>query len=167
MFKLNTDGSWNATLGMAAGEGLIRDGLGNWVRGFSRKMGSMNSFTVEVWALRDGLMLCHQMKLPTIEVELDAKALVDALSNPSYSNSVVSPIFDDCKILLSQFSLLRLKHIYREANISADRLANSSHSQGLDFIIHSVPLEDLISFVEADRNGLSCNRLCPEFAPSC
>lgn len=45
--KLNTDGSWNATLGKAEGRGLIRDGLGNWVVGFTRKMGSVNSFTAE------------------------------------------------------------------------------------------------------------------------
>ena len=30
-------------------------------------------------------------------VELDAKALVVALTNPSYSNSVVSGLFDDCR----------------------------------------------------------------------
>ena len=165
--KLNTDGSWNATLGKAARGGLISDDLCNWVVGFSRKMGSVNSFTAEVWALRDGLMLCHQMKLPAINVELDVKALVDALSNPSYNNSVISPIFDDCKLLLSQIPLVHIKHIYREANVCADRLANFGHSQVLDFIIHSVSPVDFSSSVEADRNGVSCNKLCLVFFPSC
>lgn len=80
--KLNTNGSWDTALGKAAEGGLIRDGLGNWVVGFTRKLGSANSFIAEVQALCDGLMLCHQLKLPAIIVELDAKALVDALSNP-------------------------------------------------------------------------------------
>ena len=164
--KLNTDGSWNAKLGQAAGGGLIRDGLGNWVGGFIRKMGSVNSFTAEVWALRNGLILCHQMKLPAIYVELDAKSLVDALSNPSYNNLVISPIFDDCKLLISKIPLVRIKHIFREANICANCLANSGHSQALDFVILSAPPVELSSCVEADCIGVSCNRLCPEFSPS-
>ena len=165
--KLSTDRSWNAMLGKAAGGGLIRDGFGNWVVGFTRKMCSINSFIAEVWALHDGLMLCYQMKLPAIIVELDTKALVDALSNLCYSNSVISPIFDDCKLLISQIPQVRIKHIYQEANKCADRLANSGHSQVLNFIIHSAPPVELTSFVEADCNGVSCNRLCPEFLPSC
>ena len=122
--KLNTDASSNAALGLAAGGGLIRDASGNWVIGFTRKLGRLNSFTAEAWALRDGLLLCCNLKLSAVVVELDAKALVDALSNPSYSNSVISPLFDDCKLLASQIPHLRLKHIYREANKCADRLAN-------------------------------------------
>ena len=163
--KLNTDGSWNAASGKAIGGGLIRDSLGNWVVGFTRKLGSVNSFSVEIWALRDGLMLCHQMNLPAIIIELDAKALVDALNNPRYSNSVISPIFDDCKFLLSQIPQVRIKHIFREANKCADYLASYGHSQALDFVIHFVPPVDLVSFVEADYHGVACNKLCPEFCP--
>ena len=83
-WKLNTDGSLVAALGSATGGGLIRDSKGNWVTGFTRKLGNANSFTAEVWALRDGLMLCVQKKIPAVIVKMDAKALVDALNNPSY-----------------------------------------------------------------------------------
>ena len=114
--KLNTDGSWNATLGKAAGGGLIRDDLGSWVVGLARKLGNVNSFTAEIWALRDGLMVCQQMNLPAIIIELDAKALVDALKNPNCSNSMISPLFDDCKHLISQFPHVCINHIFREAN---------------------------------------------------
>ena len=53
-----------------------------------------------------------------------------------------------------------------ERLINVDRLANSSHTQDLEFIIHFVPPMDLVSFVEADYHGVSCNRLCPELVPS-
>ena len=166
-WKLNTDGSQVAALGSAVGGGLIRDSRGNWVTGFTRKLGNANSFTAEVWALRDGLMLCVQKKIPAVIVEMDAKALVDALNNPSYRNSVISPIFDDCKHLILQIPQVCIKHVYREANKCADWLANSGHSQSLDFIIHSVPPMSLIPSVEADCHGTWCNRLCPEFSFSC
>ena len=166
-WKLNTDGSWNATLGSAAGGGLIRDSWGKWVAGFTRKLGSANSFTAEVWALRDGLMLCDQRKLPAVIVEIDAKALVDAFNNPSYRNSMISPIFDDCKHLILQIPQVCINHVYREANKCANWLANSGHSQSLDFIVHSVPPASLIPSIEVDCHGTWCNRLCLELSFSC
>ena len=87
--KLNKDGASNAFLGLAGGGGLIRDEAGRWVVGFTRKLGKVNSFLAELWAFRDGLLLCQQMNMITLIVELDAKALVKALTNPSYSNTVV------------------------------------------------------------------------------
>ena len=121
--KLNTDASSNAALGLAAGGGLIRDASGNWVIGFTRKLGRLNSFTAKAWALRDGLLLCCNLKLSAVVVELDAKALVDALSNPSYSNSVISPLFDDCKLLASQIPHLASSiFIVRRINVLIDQL---------------------------------------------
>ena len=37
------------------------------------------------------------MNLPAVIVELDAKALVDGLGNPAYANSIIFPLFDDCR----------------------------------------------------------------------
>lgn len=82
--KLNTDGAASVSLGLAGAGGVIIDDRGNWVVGFSRKIGKTNSFVAEIWALRDGLFLCNQMNLSALIIELDAKALVDALNNPSY-----------------------------------------------------------------------------------
>ena len=143
----------------AIGRGLIRDSWGNWVIGLARKLGSANSFTTEVWALHDGLLLCLQRKLPAVIVEIDTKALVDAFNNPSYKNSVISTIFDDCKHLILQIPQVCIKHVYREANKCVDWLANSGHSQSVDFILHSVPPVSLIPSIEADCHGVWCNRL--------
>ena len=50
-----------------------------------------DSFLAELWALRDGLLLCQQMNLTAIVIELDSKAIVDAFTNPTYSNSLFLP----------------------------------------------------------------------------
>lgn len=47
-FKLNTDGSSNGSVGTAAGGGLIRDELGNWVIGFSRRIGRVDNFVAKI-----------------------------------------------------------------------------------------------------------------------
>ena len=111
--KLNTDGASNAFLGLASGGGLIRDEAGRWVVGFTRKLGKVNSFLAELWAFRDGLLLCQQMNMIALIVELDAKALVEALTNPSYSNTVVSGLFDDYRQLFSCFPQFRIQHVFR------------------------------------------------------
>lgn len=102
-FKLNTDGAANGSAGNATGGGLIRDDCGNWVMGFSRKIGRVDSFVAEIWPLRDGLQLCRQLNIDAIVIELDAKSLVDVLNNSSYCNTVISPLLDDCKLLIDQF----------------------------------------------------------------
>ena len=90
-FKLNTNRLSSGSVGIATGGSLIRDEVGNWVIGFSRRIGRVDSFIAEIWALRDGLQLCHQMNVRAIMIELDAKALVDVFNNSSYCNSVISP----------------------------------------------------------------------------
>ena len=110
---------------------MIRDEVGNWVIGFSRKIGRTDSFAAEMWALCDGLQLCQQMSARAVLIKLDAKAIVDVLNNFAYSNAVISPLLDDCKFLISQFPQVRVKHIYWEANKYADRLAKLGLSQSM------------------------------------
>ena len=159
--KLNTDGAANGVLGLAGGGGVVRDENGNWVIGFSRRLGKASSFLAELWALRDGLLLCQQLNSPKIIVEMDAKSLVDAFNNPSYTNTVISPLFEDCRQLMLQLPHCRIKHIFREANGCADRLANIGCLQAMDFIVYSSPPVDVLCLVVADSHGFCTNRVCP------
>lgn len=140
---------------------MIKDNRGNWVMGFSRKIGRADSFVAEIWALQDGLQLCHQLNFGVVVIELDAKSLVDVLNNSSYCNTVISPLLDDCKLLIDQFPQVRVKHTFREANKCANRLAKLGLAQSLDFYVHSFPPVELIPLIEADSLGAYCNRLCP------
>ena len=156
--KLNIDRSFDDLLGNAGRGGLIKDEQGNWVVGYTKKVGKANSFIAEAWALRDGLVLCNQLNLSNVFVELDAKALVDALNNPVFDNSMISPIdalnnpvfdnsmisplFADCR----QFPRLVFRYIYCEANSCADRLANVGRLQNLDFVVYTSPPVDLKGF---------------------
>ena len=79
--------------------------------GYTRRVGRANSFIVDAWALRDGLVLCSQLNLSSIIVESDAKALIDALNNPVHDNSVVSPLLDDCKQLAAWFPRIIIRHL--------------------------------------------------------
>ena len=60
-FKLNIDGALSGNQGKAGGGGLIRDSLGNRVKGFSRFMGYASSIMAKFWALRDDLHLAFDI----------------------------------------------------------------------------------------------------------
>ena len=83
--KLNTDGASLGNLGKAGGGGLIRNSEGGWIKGFSRAIGYTTSVMVELWALRDGLTLANQLGIGYLEVELDAKDIVEMLNKADNS----------------------------------------------------------------------------------
>ena len=127
--------------------------------GFSRRIGVANSFTAELWGLRDGLQLCCYRDFDSLEVEIDAKAILDALLNPEYVNNIVSPLLDDCRMLATQFRRICFKHCYCEANWSADKLAGLGASQSLDFIVFQSPPVDILTSLEEDASGF----ISPDF----
>ena len=99
--KLNTDGSSLGNPGLATWGGVIRDGNGNWVVGFTRKIGNTSSFMAELWALHDGLLIYVNCNYFAVEVEVDAKAVIDVVANPRQSNDFILSIMDDCRQLAS------------------------------------------------------------------
>ena len=148
--KLNTDGSSLGNPGLASGGGLLRDENGSWIGGFSRRIGIANSFTAELWALRDGLLLCRQLNVQAVAIELDASAIVDAFTHQSAANTIVSSIMEDCKLLMNQIPQASISHVYREANKSADWLASFGLNLDSYFVLWNGPPVDLIPILEAD-----------------
>ena len=159
-FRLNSDGSSLGNLGLAGSGGLIRNSEGDWVCGYARKIGITTSFAEELWGLRDGLLQFLNLHLPTIEIEIDAKSIVDLLTNPRAANNVVSPLVDYCRYLISQLPRVRVKHYFREANRCADVLARLGSNQAIDFYVFSSPPVDIMNFLKADAHDLYLNRLC-------
>ncbi|KAL0014750.1 hypothetical protein SO802_001819 [Lithocarpus litseifolius] len=126
------------------------------------QIGSTTSFLAELWALRDGLNLCLSYNFDAVEVELDAKAIVDAISKPKYTNVFVSPLMEDCRLLVSRIPHIRMRHCYREANRCADGLARLGGLQATDFVMFMCPPMDLVKLLESDFNGLYLHRPCLE-----
>ena len=156
--RLNIDGSTLGNPGRAGCGCIIWNEHGDWLGGFSRCIGVTTSFVAELWALRDGLNLCHNMHLQAVDIQIDAKAVVDIISNSSYSNRVVMPIVDDCKQLISLFFKVRIGHCFREATYCADFLARKGALQDCCFCVPQYPPVDLLDLISADKECVFCNR---------
>ena len=131
--KLNLDGSAFGSTGHAGGGGVIRDHDEQWLKGYARPLGCSNSCMVELWALRDGLLLAKEMGLNNLIIEMDALS-VALLMNNNTVNLLMEPLLTDCKNLASEIPNKHIVHIYREVNQCADVLAKLGASS-LDFFV--------------------------------
>ena len=153
--KLNTDGASLGNLGKAGGGGLIRDSEGRWINGYSRSIGHTISVVAELWAVRDGLNLAIQLGISCLEVELDAKIIVELLENTNSINIKISPLLHDCRFLLTRFTQVRVAHVYREVNRCVDLLAKQGCCMREDFVIFYTSLSvELDRLMLSDVNGL-------------
>ena len=98
------DGASLGNLGKVGGGGLIRNSEGRWIRGFSRSIGYTTSVLAELWALRDGLTLAIQLGIRCLEVELDAKVIVEMLNNVDSSNKKFSSLLLDYRSLIASLT---------------------------------------------------------------
>ncbi|XP_030964717.1 uncharacterized protein LOC115985976 [Quercus lobata] len=124
-------------------------------------IGITSSFIAELWALRDGLMLCVDRNFPAVVVEMDAKVIIEVLNNPNNTNLIISSIVDDCRKLASRIPRIQFEHCYRETNRSADMLARMGANQSSSFSFHSSPPEDVKPLLEFDISELYLNRRYP------
>ena len=118
---------------------IIRDREGHWVKGFSRSIGFTSSIMVELWAFRDGLRLASQLGIQNLEVEMDAKVIVDLINSNVNYNRAYSPLLHDCRLLLSRFPQVRVAHVFREVNKCFDALTKRGCSSQEDFVVFIPP----------------------------
>ena len=135
--KLNTDGACSELHGLAGYGGVVRNEDGHWV-------------------------LCCNLNIYCLEVEMDAKSIVEVLQNTSYVNHVISLILDDYRHLISWFQNVCIKHCFRQANQCANGLARMSFRLNADFLVFDSPPVDIVDVFEGDLNGRFFIRSCTE-----
>lgn len=87
---------------------------------------------------------CVDRNFSTVEVDLDAKSVIDVLTSPSCSNNLTLPLVDDCRLLATKIPQIRFNHCYREANRSVDKLARLGAVQDSCFEIFTCPPVDVV-----------------------
>ena len=93
---------------------MIKNHEGEWMKGYARPFGYTNSCMIELWALRDGLILAKEMGLNNLIIELDALSVV-LLMNNNTANMLMEPLLTNCKNLVRAIPNKQIIHAYREA----------------------------------------------------
>ena len=145
-------------LGCARGGGIIRNANGEWVTRYARAIGTTTNVAAELWVLRDGINLCLSLNLAAIEIELDAKVVIDLLEKDGDYPNKNDIIVADCREGLKKFSSVKIQHCFREANKCADALARRGALLSQDFIVFSQPPVDVTVLISFDFARTFYNR---------
>lgn len=87
---------------------LILDSEGKWVVGCHRFIGFTTNIIAELWALRDGLRLAHQLHIDYLVLEVDALSVISHLHSADCRNLSLRSLVTNCRILLATFQHRRL-----------------------------------------------------------
>ena len=136
----------------------MRNEHGNWINGFARNCGKVNSVMAELWALRDGLQMAATENIHNLIIELDALAVVHLMKN-SIVNFSLEPLLTDFRLLLRKFPNLRIEHMYKEANQCTDVLARIGSTSDVPFFLFAHPPLVVERLRTLDIEGAFCNRL--------
>ena len=165
--KLNTDGASLGNPSKASGGGVIPDHRGEWLKGFSRGIGSTTSVVAEFWVVRDGLLLAVQMGIPLLEIECDAKIVTNLLLSNLLPNRTYTPLLLDCRFLLTRFQQIKVNHTYWEATSCADAMARLGCLQQDNFVVfYNPPTPEISSFVNLDAARMYYVRRCASTMPN-
>lgn len=141
------------------GGGVIREHQGNWCGGFSVSIGICSAPQAELWGVYYGLYIAWEKWVTRVELEVDSEIVVGFLKTGIGDSHPLSFLARLCYGFISKDWIVRISHVYREANRLADGLANYAFTLPLGFhFFHSSP--DVVDSVRLeDTSGTSCPRL--------
>ncbi|XP_073037131.1 uncharacterized protein [Primulina eburnea] len=124
-FKLNVDGSSRGNPGDSSAGGVVRDHSGRVLLSFSEFIGAGSTIRAELWAVWRGLILCSDLSLFPLWIEVDSQISIQILRSRQCRwglDHIVSRI-----LVLLRGRMVHISHIYREGNSVADALAARAH----------------------------------------
>lgn len=141
-FKLNTDGASHGNPGLAAAGGVVRNEAGDWVGGFA-----LNIVDARLHWRSFGEFIMVYISLGRKELrlvlEVDLELAVGYLMTGIGEAHPLSFLVRLCHGFLLRDWIVRVSHVYREANRLANGLANYVFSLPLGFHSFDVVLVEV------------------------
>ena len=153
--KINVDGSFRVGEEQGGIGVVVRDEKGQCIAALSRSLSHVSSaLHAEAEACRAGLLLATYQGWDDLIIETDCAMVATAIASSSDDYSQIGRIVGDCQGFLNSFNSIEVRHVYREANRVAHRLACVASFYSLDVfclgetpsIIEDVLLEDCCNF---------------------
>lgn len=124
---INTDGAAKGNPGPASIGVFIRDDKGAVVQEIAKYIGEKTNNQAEYMALIEALKAAAEIGADVIEIFADSELMVSQVKGIyKVKNEGLRPLFEEVKSLLRKFSQCNIKHVPRERNREADKLANQA-----------------------------------------
>lgn len=124
---IRSDGASRGNPGPAGIGATIKDEKGNTVARISRRIGVTTNNQAEYQALLAALEEAISLGAKKADIRLDSELLVQQL-NGRYrvKNAGLKPLFQEAQRLIGRLESVGIRHVPREQNAEADRLANQA-----------------------------------------
>jgi ribonuclease HI len=124
---INTDGLSKGNPGTAAIGATIKDERGKLLAAISRQIGVTTNNVAEYKALIAALRQALKMGGTVLEIRADSELMIRQLNGRYKIKSAgLKPLYLEVTQLLAKFESVKLRHIPRELNAAADKLANDA-----------------------------------------
>jgi ribonuclease HI len=124
---INTDGLSKGNPGTAAIGATIKDERGKMLTMISQRIGITTNNVAEYKALIAALQQALKMGGTQVEIRADSELMIRQLSGRyKIKAEGLKPLYIEVTQLLAKFESVALKHIPRELNAEADKLANDA-----------------------------------------
>ena len=124
---INTDGLSKGNPGTAAIGATIKDERGKMLATISKRIGITTNNVAEYKALIAALQQAKNMGGTQVEIRADSELMIRQLNGRyKIKSEGLKPLYIEATQLLMKFEIVSLKHIPRELNTAADKLANDA-----------------------------------------
>ena len=119
------DGASRGNPGLAAIGATIKNEHGQLIASISKGIGITTNNQAEYRAIIAALEEAVRLGAKQADISLDSQLVVRQISGEyRVKNSALKPLYQQAKQLLSRFESFNIRHITRQQNKEADRLAN-------------------------------------------
>jgi ribonuclease HI len=126
-FIINVDGASRGNPGEASYGFVIVERGGKTVHEESRYIGQTTNNVAEYTALVKALEFAAKKKIASVEIRSDSQLLVrQILGEYKVKSENIEALYRRCRDLLRNFQWYEIKHVPREENKRADKLANQA-----------------------------------------
>lgn len=138
--------------------GILRDCAGNWVGGFMSKKEYGAVDFMQSWAVLEGLEFAWSRGIQYLEIQTDAQKVADRINKESKLQRPIHDIIHKCKDFINRDWEVTIKHVYREQNRVADKLAETTTYQRYAWRNLERSLEGVRQLIFEDKWGVSWPR---------
>ena len=124
---VNIDGASRGNPGKAGAGALIKDHEGRVLKALKKYLGKATNNVAQYSALLVALKGATDLGCREIEVLADSELLVKQINGIYKVRSEdIRPLYEEAISLLKGFKSYKVRHVYREQNSAADKLANEA-----------------------------------------
>jgi ribonuclease HI len=126
-----TDGGARGNPGPAGAGFVLKSAAGEVLAAEGHFLGHTTNNVAEYRALLLGLRSALDLGVKRLEIRADSELLIKQLKGEyRVKNAGLRPLYEEALGLLRGFETAELKHVRREHNVEADRLANEGIDRG-------------------------------------